>query len=73
MQISIIILAQQEKLLKQCLSRIRLYTEGSYELIVINDGASPEIARWLNMSDDIKIITNAQYVGVARVITKVRR
>jgi glycosyltransferase involved in cell wall biosynthesis len=66
MQISIIILAQQEKLLKQCLSRIRLYTEGSYELIVINDGASEEITRWLGLSNDIKTITNAQYVGVAK-------
>jgi GT2 family glycosyltransferase len=43
-----------------------LYTEGSYELIVINDGASVEIARWLQLTNDIKAITNAQYAGVAK-------
>lgn len=58
-------LAQQEELLAECLSRIRLYTEGPYELIVINDGASNKIAQRL-LTNDIKVITNLEFVGVAK-------
>lgn len=65
MRISIILLAQQEELLAECLSRIRLYTEVPYELIVINDGASNKIAQRL-LTNDIKVITNLEFAGVAK-------
>lgn len=63
MSTSIIILAQHDELFKQCLSRILLYTEGDYELIVINDGASKDVAR--RIMKDMKVITTPELRGVA--------
>lgn len=63
---SIILLAQHAALLKQCLSRILMHTEGTFEVIVVNDGASHEIAAWLGKADDTKVVTTENLVGVAK-------
>jgi GT2 family glycosyltransferase len=63
---SIILLAQHVEMFKLCLSRILLNTEGSYELIVVNDGASEAIASWISPFNDIKLVTSDDLVGVAK-------
>jgi GT2 family glycosyltransferase len=63
---SIILLAQHATLLKQCLSRILMHTDGDFEVIVVNDGASHEIAAWLGKADDTKVVTPENLVGVAK-------
>jgi glycosyltransferase involved in cell wall biosynthesis len=66
MSVSIILLAQHERLLETCLSRIRMYTDAPYDLIVVNDGAidEPE-SKWLSKLD-CTVITNEVPAGVAR-------
>lgn len=63
---SIILLAQHVKLLKQSLSRILMHTDGSFEIIVVNDGASDEIAAWLGKADDTKTVATDRLAGVAK-------
>jgi glycosyltransferase involved in cell wall biosynthesis len=66
MKTSIILLAQHISMVKQCLASIRRSTPGSYELIVINDGGSEEIAKLLDMDKkSILTITAPERIGVA--------
>lgn len=44
MNISIVVLAQHAEQLESCLAAIEKHTKRPYELIVVNDGGSPEIA-----------------------------
>lgn len=64
--VSIVILAQNEKLFKQCLSRIRLCTEGDYEIIVVNDTGLAGAVKKLQSTPDCKVITNETLSGVAK-------
>lgn len=66
MKTSIIVLAQHASLFKHCLASIRLFTAEPFELIVVNDGGSKDIATILGQTNaPIRTLETPQRVGVA--------
>jgi len=65
--VSIVLLSQHESLLGPCLAAIRKHTKMPCELIVINDGNSPAIARQLKRRQATvhRVIATERVVGVA--------
>ena len=64
---TIVLLAQHFDLFKRCLSSIQLYTPELVELVVINDGDSPDITRWAEQfrSAPIRVLSSPAIAGVA--------
>lgn len=65
--ISIVLLAQHAKLFNVCLTALKKHTKLPYELIVVNDGADPAIARRITAQRSVTVRTIAppERIGVA--------
>lgn len=52
---------------KQCIESIRWHTaQGSFEIIVVDNGSSDGTQQWLGQQDDIRFIANADNAGFPR-------
>lgn len=62
---SIIILSfNTMKLLQECIESVRQYTrEGTYEIIVVDNGSSDGSAQWLLLQKDVRLIINEENKG----------
>lgn len=65
MIISIVLLAQHLESFKKCIARIELHTKKPYEIIVVNDGGSNEIALLAEPMAHIKVLDSPDKIGVA--------
>lgn len=55
---------------KKCIESIRKYTEGDYEIIVVDNNSTDGTRNWLKMQKDIKVIYNRDNLGYPKGCNK---